>query len=214
MSGYYSAMTTQRGRQAEARRNDDLVREAALEVFSRDPAAPMSAVARRAGVGQATLYRRYPSKEALVIAVAQHALGAIAEAADAALDAPEAWEGVADFLTWFAESGTLRTGGLLGTFTPPEELFALARRGNLAMQQLIDRAIAAGRCRADATGADLTLIATMVAGLEAADAERTTTLRRRYVDLALQALALTSAAPLTGPAPVAGELEAPWHEPD
>lgn len=205
-------MTAPRGRQAEARRNDALVLDAALDVFSRNPGAPMSAVARRAGVGQATLYRRYPAKDALLVAVAQHTLGAIADAADSALAAPDPWDGVADFLTWYADSGALRLDGLLGAFTPPSELFELARQGNLAMQELIDRAIAAGRVRADVTGADLTLITTIVSGLSAADPDRASTLRRRYVDLALHALARTDAPALTGPAPDAAELEAPWHE--
>ncbi|GAA1490443.1 TetR/AcrR family transcriptional regulator [Brachybacterium sacelli] len=205
-------MTAPRGRQAEARRNDTLVLDAALDVFSHDPAAAMSAVARRAGVGQATLYRRYPSKDALLVAVAQHALTSIADEACSALSVPDPWDGLAGFLAWYASSGTLRTGGLLGTFDPPEELFEVAHRGNVAMQELVDRAIASHRARADITGADLTLIATMVAGVEAADPDRAATLRRRYVDLALHALASTDAPALAGPAPDAAELEAPWRE--
>ncbi|MGC0141605.1 TetR/AcrR family transcriptional regulator [Pseudactinotalea sp. Z1732] len=205
-------MVPRRGRQAEARRNDILVLEAALDVFSRDPAAPMSAVAQRAGVGQATLYRRYPAKEALLVAVARQGLQSITDQVRSALADPDPWSGLAAFLTWYANSGTLRMGSLLGTFTPPEDLYELAHRGNLAMQELVDRAIATGRVRSDVTGADLTLIATQIAALGAADAERTTTLRQRYVDLALQALALTEAPALTGPAPDAAELEAPWHE--
>jgi hypothetical protein len=53
------------GRQAEARRNDGLILEAAREVFVEDPDAPISAVAERAGVGIGALYRRYASKEEL-----------------------------------------------------------------------------------------------------------------------------------------------------
>lgn len=205
-------MTAPRGRQAEARRNDTLVLDAALEVFSRDPAAPMSAVARSAGVGQATLYRRYPAKEALLVAVARHGLQSIAGAASSALEAAGPWDGLAGFLAWYATSGTLRMGSLLGAFTPPEELYELAHQGNLAMQELVDRAIAADVARSDITGADLTLIATQIAALDTADPERTATLRRRYVDLALQALALTDAPALTGPAPDGAELESPWRE--
>ena len=205
-------MTSTRGRQAEARRNDALVLEAALDVFSHDPAAPMSAVARRAGVGQATLYRRYPGKEALLIAVAGHGLQSITDHAAAALTAADPGRALADFLTWYAGSGMLRMGSLLGTFTPPQELYDLAHHGNLAMQELVDRAIATGVLRADVTGADLTLIATQLAALGSADVERTATLRQRYLDLALQGLALIDAPPLTGPAPDAGELEAPWYE--
>ena len=205
-------MTSTRGRQAEARRNDALVLAAALDVFSADPAAPMSAVARSAGVGQATLYRRYPAKEALLIAVARHSLQSIADQAESALGAMEPWDGVAEFLRWYAGSGMLRTSRLLGTFTPPEELYELASRGNRAMEQLVDRARAAGAIRADVTGADLTLIATQLAALETADTDRTATLRQRYIDLILQALALTDAPAITGPPPDGGELEAPWEE--
>jgi len=171
----------------------------------------MSAVARRAGVGQATLYRRYPSKDVLLVAVARHSLGSIAEAVRSALAAPDSWTGLSKFVAWYAGSGTLRTGSLLGTFEPPEDLYVLAHQANLDMQELVDRTAAAGKLRPDVTGADLTLIATQVAALDTADPERTATLRRRYVDLALQALALIDAQPLTGPAPDAAELEAPWH---
>jgi AcrR family transcriptional regulator len=54
------------GRQAEARRNDRLILEAAREVFVEDTDAPISAVAERAGVGIGALYRRYASKEELL----------------------------------------------------------------------------------------------------------------------------------------------------
>ena len=56
-----------RGRQAEASRNDELVLAAARAVLTADPGAAMADIARRAGVGIGTLYRRYPSKEALVL---------------------------------------------------------------------------------------------------------------------------------------------------
>ena len=55
------------GRQAEARRNDLAVLEAARDVFTAQGAgAPVSAVAERAGVGMGTLYRRYGSKTELL----------------------------------------------------------------------------------------------------------------------------------------------------
>lgn len=206
-------MTSLRGRQAEARRNDALVLDAALDVLSADPGAPMSAVARSAGVGQATLYRRYPSKEALLLAVGRHTLESITAAARAARDEPDAWAALRQFLHWYATSGTLRTAGLRGSFTPDRELFEIAHQGNLAMQELVDRARDAELLRPDVTGADLTLIATQVAALTGADPDRTAGLRRRYVELALQGLSLRDAPDLPGPAPSGEELEAPWHEP-
>ena len=47
------------GRRAQALRNDSLIRQAARDVFTANPDAPMSAVAKRAGVGISALYRRF-----------------------------------------------------------------------------------------------------------------------------------------------------------
>src|SRR3569832_80866 len=52
------------GRRAEAARNDVRVLSAAREVLTLEPDAPMSDIARRAGVGVGSLYRRYASREA------------------------------------------------------------------------------------------------------------------------------------------------------
>src|SRR5262252_597081 len=55
-----------RGRQAQAAHNDELILQAAREVFLADPTAPISAVAERAGVGIGALYHRYAGKEDLL----------------------------------------------------------------------------------------------------------------------------------------------------
>jgi AcrR family transcriptional regulator len=201
-----------RGRQAEARRNDARIVAAALDVFAADVAAPMSAVARRAGVGQASLYRRYPSKDTLLAEVSERGMASIGEAARAALAEDDPGAALAGFLRWYIDSGTLRLSGLLGAFTPPERLYTLAHDVNLAMQALVDRARAAEAVRPEVTGADLTLIARQIGALDTGDADRTQVLRQRYLTLALQGLALTGAQPLPGPAPDADELEAPWRE--
>ncbi|MEK8229221.1 TetR family transcriptional regulator [Oerskovia sp. M15] len=54
------------GRKAQAARNDEAILAAAREVFVQDPAAPVAAVAKAAGVGISALYRRYPGKEDLL----------------------------------------------------------------------------------------------------------------------------------------------------
>lgn len=202
-----------RGRQAEARRNDERILEVALQVFSADLRAPMTAVARRAGVGQASLYRRYPSKQALLARVCERGMQQMRAAALAALREPDdPWDALAGFLRWYLASGTPRLAGLLGSFAPEERLFDIAHDTNQAIQALVERTANAGRLRDDVTGADLTLIVTQVDTLEAADAERTAALRDRYLTLALQGLALRDAPPLPGPAPNAAELERPWRQ--
>jgi AcrR family transcriptional regulator len=201
-----------RGRQAEARRNDQSILDAALDVFTEDLRAPMSAVAKRAGVGQASLYRRYPSKETLLASVCQQGMTQMHEAALAALESSaDRWHAFSGFLRWYLASGTPRLAGLLGSFAPAEELFVLARATNEAIQALVDRTVEAGALRADITGADLTLIVTQISTLDASDAERAAALRDRYLTLALQGLALLNVPELPGQAPTATELEAPWR---
>jgi AcrR family transcriptional regulator len=208
-----SGPTPLRGRQAEARRNDERILEAALEVFSADQRAPMSAVAERARVGQASLYRRYPSKDALLSCVCERGMSRMREAALAALGAPgDPWDALSGFLRWYLESGTSRLSRLLGAFEPEEHLFDLAHETNEAMQALVERTARAGRLREDVSGADLTLIVTQISAVEAPDAERAAALRHRYLTLALQALALRDATELPGPAPDAAQLEQPWRD--
>lgn len=202
-----------RGREAEARRNDDRVLEAALEVLTRDPLAPMSAVAERAEVGQASLYRRYRSKEALLACVCANGMGRMRDAARAALAAPgDPWTSLSGFLHWYLESGTPQLALLLGSFSPDEGLFELARETNELIQSLVERTARAGRIRSDVSGADLALIVTQLSGLGGRESERDAALRKRYLTLVLQGLAQLNAPELPGPAPDAEELERPWRD--
>src|SRR5437762_2748139 len=82
VNGRYSSESSQRGLRADARRNRDQVLAAARDVFVELGAdAPLDEVARRAGVGIATLYRRFPDRAALQRAVALDVLRRAGEAA-------------------------------------------------------------------------------------------------------------------------------------
>src|SRR5687767_14430204 len=87
------------GRQAEAARNDLLILEAARQVFTSDPEAPIAAVAERAGVGISALYRRYRSKEDLLRRLAADGLQRFIAVAEAALaDDGDPWRVFANFM--------------------------------------------------------------------------------------------------------------------
>ena len=89
---------------ADARRNREKVLAAARAVFSehgRD--AQMDDVARRAGVGVGTVYRHFPTKEALIEALMVAAFEAIAEKAEAALEVEDPWEAFSSVLWRGAE---------------------------------------------------------------------------------------------------------------
>ncbi|MFI6741016.1 TetR/AcrR family transcriptional regulator [Nonomuraea sp. NPDC050451] len=77
-------MTPDRPLRADARRNRARVLEAAEAAFSAEGmAVPLDEIARRAGVGAGTIYRHFPSKEALFEAVIHDRIGQFAEEARA-----------------------------------------------------------------------------------------------------------------------------------
>src|SRR5919206_4470607 len=73
-----------RKRRADAERNIQAIIDAALEALADDPDASMAAIARRAGVVRATVYVHFPTREALLDAVMEDAVGQVAEATRAA----------------------------------------------------------------------------------------------------------------------------------
>src|SRR5690348_16809599 len=86
-------------RRADAARNDERILAAARAVFVADPAAPISAVARAAGVGIGALYRRYPSKEELLRELCADGLRRYTEAVAAAVeDDGDPWEAFVRFM--------------------------------------------------------------------------------------------------------------------
>jgi AcrR family transcriptional regulator len=201
------------GRQAEAARNDQLILEAARAVFVADPAAPVSEVARRAGVGIAALYRRYPSKEDMLRKLSGDGLRRyIAEAEAALADDRDPWTAFTAFMTRVMKADTLSlTQQLAGTFTPTEELYREAARAQDLNVALFERVRAAGAIRADVVVEDIGWILEMVASVRLGDAERTGQLRERYLTLLLDGLRTPEPTGLPGPPPTWAEIGARWN---
>ena len=200
------------GRRAQARRNDPRIRDAAREVFTADPDAPMSAVAARAGVGISALYRRYASKEDLLRQVARDGLAVYLEVAEAAVaDDRDPWEAFAALMRRLLDAQTVAiTMNLAGTFAPNEELYAMSERAAELNALIVERTKAEGGLRADVAIDDLSLILEQVSSIRLGDAERTRELRRRYLELFLDGLRADSDDPLPGPPPAAEELASRW----
>lgn len=200
------------GRRAEAARNDGLILEAAREVFTADPGAPISAVAERAGVGIGALYRRYGSKEELLRRLNADGLRRyIAEAEAALADDGDPWRAFCGFMRRAVEGDTHSlTLRLAGTFTPTEELNRAGARGHDLTQRLLDRTKAAGALRADIEVGDLSLLFEQLAAVRVGDRQRTKQLRYRYLALMLEALHVPSAPPLPGPPPAWEEIRRRW----
>jgi AcrR family transcriptional regulator len=130
-----------RGRQAQAAHNDELILQAAREVFLDDPEAPISAVAERAGVGIGALYHRYASKEDLLRTLCRN--GQQIYLAEVQRPGPRQRPlgGVHRFLRRIAEANTHGlTVRLAGTFKPTAEQMAMAEQMRTLGTELFERA--------------------------------------------------------------------------
>ncbi|WBO68479.1 TetR/AcrR family transcriptional regulator [Streptomyces camelliae] len=68
-------------RRSDAQRNRERILEVALVELSRSADAPLSAIAKKAGVGQGTFYRNFPNRESLVLEIYRHETQAVADTA-------------------------------------------------------------------------------------------------------------------------------------
>jgi AcrR family transcriptional regulator len=90
---------------ADARRNRRQLIDAAARAFAEDGGdVPMEEIARRAGVGVGTLYRRFPDRDALVLAVAQDSLqGLVTQVREAVEQEPRAWDALVRSISYSRE---------------------------------------------------------------------------------------------------------------
>lgn len=181
-----------RGRQKEADRNDERVLRAAREVFAElGWNAPVSEIARRAGVGMGSLYRRYPAKEDLAQALRVEGMNELTTLARTAMaDHPDPWTALATFLRT-ALSAT-DTGSLLplvgGRLPATDEVDAAAHRLQQALDDLVDAAHQSGALRQDFSSADLPLLLNHLNARLPTTTERAIELHLRYLDLVLSGL--------------------------
>lgn len=150
------------GLRADAARNRERILRAAREAFSTDGIdVPMSTIARRAGVGTATLYRRFPTREALVTEVFTDQATACASLVDDALDDPDPWHAFATAIERIAEMQLADRGftaAFLRAFPGAVDLDDRRRRALADFATLVRRAKDAGALRPDFDPNDLWLV--------------------------------------------------------
>ena len=145
---------------ADAARNRELVLEAAKTVFSAGGAdASLEAVARRAGVGIGTLYRHFPTREALYEAVYRHEVEQLSELAEQLKGEASAVEALRRWLRSNVEFVATKKGmsaALALAAQANTELMAFSYdRLTKAVGALLDRAVKAGEIRGDVGPEDL-----------------------------------------------------------
>jgi AcrR family transcriptional regulator len=145
----------------DARRNRERILAAARDVFVEQGAdAPLDAIARRAELGIATLYRHFPDRSALLRQVALDLLARSAHEARAALAAePDAFSALARYLHRTVD---LRTGAvmpvLVERLSMDEEVMRARGGSTAALNQLVAAAHRDGSLRADAVPGDIGIL--------------------------------------------------------
>jgi AcrR family transcriptional regulator len=152
---------------ADAERNRRRILAAAAEVFAkRGLDAGLDEIARRAGVGTGTVYRRFPNKSVLIVALFESRIDALVEVAERASAMSDPWTGLVQFLETSIEMQQADRGLkelLFGECHSPQaqtngSRFA-AKFENLiaAIAAIVERAQAAGQLRPDISVTDLAI---------------------------------------------------------
>ncbi|GGS83599.1 TetR/AcrR family transcriptional regulator [Nonomuraea spiralis] len=172
------ANAPRRARRTDAARNARLLLSAAKELFAEHgPGVALDDVARRAGLGNATLYRHFPTRTDLIVAVYADEVTVLCDLGARLLDEPSPGEALFTWLDAFvAHISDKRALALAGTDTSQERRAELFRQWHDSMRSTADkllmRAQRAGEVRTDLTLDHLLALtnATAIAGADANEA--------------------------------------------
>lgn len=196
---------------SDAEQNRSRIVEAAARLYATEGlSVSMAAVAREAGVGKATLARRFADPEALVAAVFVDHMRRFVDATAAAVADPDPWAGFTGYVeTVLSMQAADRGFADVLTITLPgaDELEALRARSYSGFLTLVDRAKASGRLREDFRSEDLALALMANAAVVTATARVAPDAWRRLLGHLLRAFAAPGAPlPEMPPAPNAADL--------
>jgi AcrR family transcriptional regulator len=187
----------------DAERNRQRIVAAAREVFAElGLEVSMEDIARRAGVGVGTLYRRYPTRGDLIAAAFETKMSAYAEAARQALADPDPWHG---FCAYVERICAMQAGDrgfttvLTMTFPTAKRFEADRDRAFSDFTTLVERAKATGKLRADFVTEDMPMFLMANAGVLTATADAAPDTWRRLVGYLTQACTAPAAQPLPDP---------------
>src|SRR4051812_34007160 len=154
---------------ADAARNREAIVEAARAVFAEQGLdAPLDDIAKRAGTGNATLYRRFPTRGDLIAAVFAERMCEHLAAVEAGLADDDPWRGFASYIRAVGAMQA-RDRGIADLVTmdvsAAPDIERLRSRAFDGLVRLVERARAAGVLRADFTTEDVVLLLMANAGL-------------------------------------------------
>jgi AcrR family transcriptional regulator len=202
---------------ADAARNRARIVAAATEVFAeRGLEASTAEIAARAGVGEATLFRRFPTKDDLITAIIGVQMDEAAAIASSCLEEEDPWRGLERFLYEMAERAAVDHGvsdAAKERCVASSSLAAERRRILDLTSQLVRRGQKAGVVRDDIAGQDLMFLMSAVASLgETPFPGVRADLWKRYLGIFLDGLRPGAATKLRPAAPPRKLIESPEVE--
>lgn len=170
---------------SDARDNRERILAAARELFAADGLdVPMREIARRADVGPATLYRRFPTKESLVVEAFEEQTQACVRVLDRAVADSDPWRGLCTLIEEMFDLHARDRGftaAFLAAYPQAVDRAATLEYGYRSIADLATRAKATGQLRADYTVGDFILLLRANSNLRPAES-------RRFAELAIQSL--------------------------
>ncbi|GAA1609322.1 TetR/AcrR family transcriptional regulator [Actinoplanes couchii] len=161
---------------SDARDNRERILTAARELFAEGGLdVPMREIARRADVGPATLYRRFPTKESLVVEAFEEQSRACEVVLERAVADTDAWRGLCRLVEEMFDLHARDRGftaAFLAAYPQAVDRATVLEQGYLGVADLAARAKAAGKLRADFTVDDFILVLRANGGLRPADSRR------------------------------------------
>jgi AcrR family transcriptional regulator len=177
---------------SDARDNRERILDAARAVFAADGLnVPLRAIARRAEVGPATLYRHFPTKETLVTAAFTDQMRACYAIVDEGLAAPDPWRGftlVIEKLFELHARDRGFTAAFIATFPRALDFAADREQALRSLAELTRRAREAGHLRSDVVLDDVILLLMANNGIRSASPTARVAASRRFAELAIRGL--------------------------
>lgn len=204
----------------DAERNRQRILETAQRLFAeRGLDVSLDEIAHRADLGVGTVYRRFPTKEALIDALFEERLKQVVAIGREALADPDAWCGLVTFLERSNALQAVDRGlreVMLGTRYGHERVARLRESLQPIATELVAKAHASGRLRPDLATTDIPLIAIMVGAVVDYAREVQPEVWRRYLTLLFDGLSAERAG--ATPLPVAplnedqlDQIMGSWH---
>lgn len=201
----------------DAERNRQLIMDAAREVFSeRGLDVTLDDIAKHAGVGVGTAYRRFANKDALIDELFEAKVSEMVTMAEEALEVEDPWLSITGLIERMLEAQAADRGlkqVLVGATHGRERICDARDRITPLTKRIVQRAIDAGAVRPDFEETDMPMISVMVGSVMDATREVDPDAWRRYLRVVLTGIAAhpETCGPLPGPAMTRDQIEEALH---